>query len=625
MLTVLRAAAQTWVAKVLFFLLVASFAVWGVSGSMLSGTGDAVVTVGDTTVSPTEFRLAYDRQIALLSQRFGTRITREQARALGLENQIYSQLVSGAALDELADDMNLGLSRGRLAGLIAEDPAFQGLDGDFSRQAFSSVLANVGMSEEDYIRNREDVAVRTQIIEAVSDGFTLPETVLDAVARHRAATRTVNYIVVDESMIEPVGEPDEETLQAYFEENKARYRAPEFRKISYVTLTTDDVADPAAISDDAVRSAYEDNAGNYSTPERRTLDQLVFSDAQSAEAAAQQLAEGADFAEIVEAEGRRMEDVRIGSFTREEMSSTALGDAAFAVEEEGGVTGVVEGPFGPVILRVAEIEAGGTQPFEEVSDKIRQDLALQGAGDALFDLYNAYEDARAGGMSLEEAAKELQLEPVVVEAVDETGRNPEGETVELPQAQELLTEAFQTEVGFEPSPLTIGSEGYLWYEVLDVQADRDRTLDEVRDQVVADWTADQTAEALAARAGELVERLAGGESLQEIAADVGAQVETEYGLQRQSDDPLFGDTAIAAAFGGPRGHTAMAPVADGSDRLVMQVTDTAISASDGLPEDERQAIADNGASALLDQMIVRLQTQYPVQIDESLGQQALSF
>lgn len=250
---------------------------------------------------------------------------------------------------------------------------------------------------------------------------------------------------------------------------------------------------------------------------------------------------------------------------------------------------------------------------------------MRGAGDALFDIYNAYEDARASGMTLEEAARELQLQPVVVEAVDQSGRNPEGEAVELPQAEELLTEVFQTEVGFEAAPLTLGSEGYLWYEVLDVEAERDRTLDEVRDQVVADWQAAQTAEALAARAGELLNRLNGGESLQEIAADVGAEVQTEYGLQRQSDDPRFGDTAIAAAFGGPSGHTATAPVADSSDRLVMQVTDTAISASDALPEEERQAIAESGADALLDQMIVRLQTQYPVQINETLGQQALAF
>ena len=61
----LRNAAGTWVAKLLLLLLVVSFAVWGISGQMVGGFGgNAVITAGGTTVSPNEYRLAYDRQIA---------------------------------------------------------------------------------------------------------------------------------------------------------------------------------------------------------------------------------------------------------------------------------------------------------------------------------------------------------------------------------------------------------------------------------------------------------------------------------------------------------------------------------------------------------------------------------
>jgi peptidyl-prolyl cis-trans isomerase D len=99
MLSALRNAAGTWVAKLLLVLLVVSFAVWGISGSVVNGFGNSVVEAGDTTVSPTEYRLAYDRQIAVMSQQFGTRLTREQAKALGIEDQVLAQLVAGAVLD----------------------------------------------------------------------------------------------------------------------------------------------------------------------------------------------------------------------------------------------------------------------------------------------------------------------------------------------------------------------------------------------------------------------------------------------------------------------------------------------------------------------------------------------
>ena len=52
MLDTLRNAAGTWVAKILLLLLVMSFAVWGISGSIMGGTaGASVVTAGETTVS----------------------------------------------------------------------------------------------------------------------------------------------------------------------------------------------------------------------------------------------------------------------------------------------------------------------------------------------------------------------------------------------------------------------------------------------------------------------------------------------------------------------------------------------------------------------------------------------
>src|SRR5262245_55518854 len=110
MLDVLRNAAGTWVAKALLLLLVVSFAIWGVSGKLAgSMTGNSVVTVGGTHIAPNEYRLAYDRQLAILSQQFGQRITREQAASLGIDQQVLSQLVGGAVLDEQARNMGLGV------------------------------------------------------------------------------------------------------------------------------------------------------------------------------------------------------------------------------------------------------------------------------------------------------------------------------------------------------------------------------------------------------------------------------------------------------------------------------------------------------------------------------------
>ncbi len=86
-----------------------------------------------------------------MSQQFGTRLSREQAKALGIEEQVLGQLVAGAVLDEQANQLGLGLSQDKLAQLTMSDPAFQGPNGQFDRQQFEYVLRQIGMRPEDYL------------------------------------------------------------------------------------------------------------------------------------------------------------------------------------------------------------------------------------------------------------------------------------------------------------------------------------------------------------------------------------------------------------------------------------------------------------------------------------------
>ena len=629
MLDTLRRGAKSWVAKLLLILLVASFGVWGISGSILNAGSTAVVTVGDTVVTPNEFRLAYDRQMAVVGRQIGTRLTAEQARAFGIENQVYGQLIAGAALDEQARTMNLGLSDERLAALIAEDPAFHDFNGRFDRGNFQRVLASVGMSEEDYLKSRGQVAVRTQIVEAVADGFEAPDALLAALARYEAATRDVSYLLLTPSSIDPVAAPSDSELAAWFEENKANYAAPEYRKITYVKLQNEDIADPEAISEDAARADYEDRKDRYTTAETRTVDQLVFNDREAADAAAEALAGGKSFDELVSEQGRSAADVRIGSFSQTGMPDQTLADAAFAVSEAGGTTPVVEGQFGPVILRVAEITPESSKSFEEVEAQIREELALNQAAQVLLDVHDAYEDARAGGMTLTEAATQQRLDPVTVEAVDRSGRTPDGTVLsDLPESQQLLRDAFEAEPGLETPPLSMDDGGFLWFEVVDVTPARDRTLDEVRDQVVADWTEMKTLEALGAKAMELKERLEKGAELATLAEELSVAVETKYSLGRDGADGVFGEAAVASAFSGPSGVVAVANDASGDNKILLQVTavnDAASVTAEAVADEQRALVSQQIADDILDQMVARLQAEYGVSVNQALAERALAF
>jgi len=628
MLDGLRKSSKSWVAKALLLLLLASFAIWGVSGQILTGTGgDAVVTAGKTEVSALDYRLAYDRQLSVYSRQLGQRITAEQARAFGIDRAVLGQMVAGAVLDEQSRVMNLGLSEDRLASLIAEDPAFQGAGGRFDRNNFRLALRNVGMSEEEYIRNRENVAIRQQIVEAVSDGIEVPEVMLEAFAKHSGETRDVEYLTVGESVIDPVEAPNDSELQAYYEAHKDDYRAPEYRKIAYVRLTPKAILDEAAISDDAIKADYEARKDRYIQPESRTIEQLVFTDDAAAAAAHERILAGQSFEDAVADAGRTMEDVRIGTFDKAAMPDPAVADAAFALADAGDVSGLVNGAFGKVIVRVTEINPEHVQPLEEVSDEIRLELATVEANDILLDIHDAYEDARAGGSTMQEAAENQKLAMQTLEAVDADGLAPSGDAVtSVPEQKELIAAAFESDTGIENPPINAGETGFLWYEVVDVTPARDRTFDEVREKVLADWMAEETESRIASKAEALAKRVADGETLAAVGETEGLTVEYKYGLKRGGSDADLGAGGIAEIFdGGPQnsGYFA-APASNGYQVFRVTSVSQAVGGVENLGENVREGVRTSMADDLLDQMVAKLQTIYPVQVNQNTIQRALS-
>ncbi|PWJ85665.1 peptidyl-prolyl cis-trans isomerase D [Pseudaminobacter salicylatoxidans] len=630
MLDSLRKASGTWVAKLLLLMLVVSFAVWGISGNLVDGNGGGnnVLTVGGTDVTINDYRLAYDRQANLMSQQFGQRLTREQMKAFGLENQVLAQLVAGALLDEQARKMGLGLSKDRLAALTAEDPAFQGPDGRFNRQQFDYVLRQLNMRPDDYFASRSQVAIRQQIVEALSDGLKTPDTFLRAFALYRGEDRTVDYLVLPKSLVEPISAPSNDVLSAWFEEHKKEYAAPEYRKLSYVKLEPEDIIEDSSVSDEQVREEYEKEKARYTTPEERTIQQIVFKSADTANAALDSIRGGATFDKIAAAEGKSDSDILLGTLSKDKIPDKAIADAAFslAVNE---VSPVVQGQFGPVLLRVTEIKPEAVKPLDQVSGEIRKQLALADAVRRLMDVHDAFEDARVNGDSMADAAAKTHLKLVTIDAIDNAAQRPDGSTVEtLPQSRQLLQAAFQADVGVDNPPVTVGSSGYVFYEVEDITPARDRTLDEVREKVVADWTKAEAEKRLAAKGEELSKRLKDGTTLETIATELSLEKQTKRGLKREADDGDFGRAGVAATFSVSENGVGVFPSPTGDAEILFKVAEVfepAGADANSVPEDVRRQFAAGIGEDLLDELVARLQTEYPVQVNQNAINQAQAF
>lgn len=628
MLQSLRRAADSWVAKLLLIIMVFAFGFWGVRASMFAASSNAVVTVGDQTVSDVEFRIAFNNVVNTISQQFGTRLTLEQAKMFGAEQMVYGRLVSGAALDQLADDMKLGLSEDRILTLIQEEPAFKDPNsGAFSRERMMAQLQAGNIRQEDYLTSVTQQAVRSQIVDAVADGFSAPKVLTGALEAYGAESRDIDYLLIGKDSIAPIKPPADADLVKWFEANKEKYKAPEYRKLTYVKLEPSDIADPAAISDEAVGEDYEKRKDSYRTPETRTIEQLSFPDKAAADAAAAKLAAGTTFDQLITDQGKTATDVLLGDFRKDTMPTPAMAEAAFAVKADGGTSGVVDGLVGPVILRVSNIRPEVVKTLDDVKDEIRKELALVLANDEIENVYKSFEDVRASGASLAESAKQQKLKVATIDAVDAEGKDPGGVAISgIPGDQKLVNEAFQAEVGTEPLPLTLQDGGYVWFEVLDIVPARDRKLEEVKDKVLADWTVEQQKAALAKKAQDIVAQLKGGKALADVASELKLAVESKSGLRRGASDAVLSTDVVTAAFDGPKGLVTSAAAEGGDTQIVLLVKEiNENSPADALENNDEQIkeLAQNAGQDLLNQMVGELQAQYGVSFNRKLAEQLM--
>jgi len=619
MLDALRKGAGTWVAKLFIALLILSFAVWGISG-FLSGVGqNTAATVGDTEVTLFDFDRTYRQDLNRLGQQFGRALTPSEGAALGVPQQSLGKLIAEAALNNTAKQMKLGVSDERLATIIQSDPAFRGLNGRYDRTRLQQVLRSNGYTEDDYVVQRRKIAERAQIAEGLAGGLKAPVSYLEALSAYQYETRGADYLLVTAETIGEIEDPAPDVLNTYFEENTADFKAPEFREIKIVTLTPDALARPEDIDEAAARAEYERRADDFFQPERRKVRQMSFPSAEAAEEAAQELQGGKTFDQIMSDRNLSGNDVNLGIMTQADFLDETLGEAAFSLEE-GASSGAVDGRFSTVILNVEEILPEATKPFEEVKEEIVTDLARDQADNDILDLVDEIEDARAGGALLDEIADRFSLTVDAPEAFDSSGKTMSGGNAGLPDADGLVAGTFDSDIGIENDVLQFGERGYLWYEVAKVIPERDRTLDEVRDEATAAWKETELAKRLSETAEDLLKQMQGGTPLTALAVTTGLEVQSVDGLTRSSPAGDFGQAAIAEVFSGPVGTSAATEAADGKGRLVFKVTGASVPDFDETAADT-VALADQLSQqiqdSLLGQFISDQETKAGVEINEA--------
>lgn len=618
MLTQMRRGAGTWVAKIFIALLVVSFGIWGIADIFRGFGVNQLAKVGETEITAVEFQRDYERAVQRLSQQMGRPIPADEAIQYGLPQQILSSLATDALLTDAATTFGLNVGDERVAERIRSEQSFRGVSGQFDRNRFQQILASNGMTEDAYIEDERKRMDRRQLVDGLFGGLAVPTPFIEAVNEFRNEERTVSYFMVNRDDLPALADPTDAELTAFYDDHKAQFAAPEYRTLTLLRASPETLADPSAVTEEQARAVYDRQTGRFGTPEKRTVQQIIFDDRAKAEAAETALQDGTPMEEIASEAGRTMADVDLGSVARDAIVDPAVADAAFAMSAPGDT--LVDGRFGTVLVRVTAIEPANRQPFAEVDTQIRQELAADDARREVLDLYDSIEDAFAGGATMQEVSDRFSLPLREINSVNQAGEAPDGTAVELPAQDELLADAFATEVGVDNPPVQVGQSDYVWYRVADVTPARDRALDEVRGPVISAWTANELRTHAEDVAKAAAERIRTGEPMETVAESIGATVQTSQPFQRQGTVEGLPSAAVAAAFAGPQGHIADVTAADQS-HLVLQVTmvnKPAFFAEASDNEPARQRLQRSLGDALVSEYVAALERERGVQINQQM-------
>lgn len=577
MLRNMRKAGQTLVGKIIatifFGALIVSFAIWGIGDIFRVTPASAVAEVGGTTITVDQVRNAYTNELQRLGRQFRTVISPEQARAFGLDQQVVSNLVTEAVMAEQAKQMGLSVSDQLVAASIMNNPAFKGADGQFNRALFDQALRNVGLSEMGFVQEQRSAMARLHLAEAIAGDITVPAAAREAFHRYATERRAASYLLLSAAMAGDIPAPSAEQLQSFFNERRSTFRAPEYRAVTVMALDAAALAKPDTVSEADARQRYEQQKANYGTPERRTIQQITFPSQAEAEAAAAKIKEGTTFDAVATERNVSPQDLELGTFAKAEMLDQAVADAAFALEQ-GAVSAPIAGRFGPVLVRVSQIQPESARPFEEVAVELRQEVAQENAKGQIEKIHDEIEDLRAGAKPLADIAKEKGLTLVQIPAVDAGGLDKAGNPVVLPEKDAVVKAAFASDIGVDNEALRTAT-GYVWYDVTGIEASREKNLDEVRDQVATQWREDQVAQRLSEKANELAGRLEKGEAIETVAQEAGAQVMNATDLARNTAKDDLAAEAVNRIFAVPVGKTGHA--ANGTDaRAVFKVTSATV-------------------------------------------------
>ncbi|EMH4164111.1 peptidylprolyl isomerase [Pluralibacter gergoviae] len=394
MMDSLRTAANSLVLKIIFGLIIASFILTGVSSYLIGGNDNYAAKVNGQEIARGQFENAVASERSRQQQQMGesfSALAANENYIKSMRQQVLNRLIDEALLDQYAKSLGLSVSDDQVKKAIFATQAFQD-NGKFDSQRFSGIVNQMGMSTDQYANALRNQLTTQQLVNAVvGTEFMLPgET--NQLASLVAQQRVVREATIDVNALAAKQQVSDQELNAYYEQHKDQFVAPEQFRVSYIKMDAASMAENA--SDAEIQSYYDQHKDLFTQPERVRYSVIQSKTQSDAEAALADLKKGADFAAVAKFRSTDIISAKNGgdmgwleaSTTPDELKNAGL-------KEKGQLSGVIKSSVGFLVARLDDVQAAKTKPLSDVRDEIAAKVKQEKALDAYYALQQKVSDA----------------------------------------------------------------------------------------------------------------------------------------------------------------------------------------------------------------------------------------
>ena len=500
MLQFIRSKVTSIFIKVLFGILILSFAIWGIGDIFLGNKdGEAVISIGDKEYNANYFLSAYEKA----------------RRAMRLPPE-YEDLVKPQIIESVkqsiirngllsAETLNLNLVYGdtQLKKWVGRSEAFRDSSGKFDPELLRQALFNSGLSEADFFSSLREEMRNNQLISAVASSVSPPDILIEKIFKYRNEKRTVNIAEFTVETIVSLPEQSESDLRKLYTDTKSDYMAPVYRSVTYVHIDPKELAKDIMISEEAVAEEYDARRDELTIPGSRDLKQLIFSEKDLAQKFKNSITSALSTAEVtkrISEIGETANVLEMKDVTETDLIDTNERKAAFETPV-GQISSIIETSFGWKVFFPIKNTPEVITPLSAVRQKLRDELSNEKALDNIFDLTNVFEDSLAGGASIEQAAREINFRSSRLKSIDKNGKSETGTIIGgITEQKQFLSTVFDTPVGEQSQLLESEDGGYFVLRIESETKARQKPFNEVIVEVKKAWEAAETKKALMKKA-----------------------------------------------------------------------------------------------------------------------------